>query len=393
MSDREFETYLKLLSSLLRLNPKQRQEIAAELRQHLEERVEDLRESGVSHSEAIAMALEEFGDVAGLAAEFSRIGKQKYRRWMMRIATVSVTAAFMVILLFVSQWPEGGRVALVPSSGGQEVEDPARVATTTDSVRDNSDPFGGAAAGNPFDANRPTPESERARQRSVAEKDQITRRRLEEPCNLEISGATINELVDRLNPELPFSALVDVKALEEEGIDGGSGDIKWQWPDHGIATMLELIGEPLGLTYMIRDGILVITTKTKAEDVLTTVVYDGHAFIMTDWNKGGVNMDFEDIDAALQSGQEDAAESSKGVVDLQDLLNRTSMDGQREMALRRQKLREVLIAMVEPLSWEVNGGPTGTTIAIMESKIIVRTTEYVQRRVAQMLETLAPKAK
>jgi len=46
MSDREFENYLALLSSLLRLDRKQRASIADELRAHLEDRLEELLACG-----------------------------------------------------------------------------------------------------------------------------------------------------------------------------------------------------------------------------------------------------------------------------------------------------------------------------------------------------------
>ena len=48
MSEREFEHYLSLLGSLLRLRGGQRAEIAEELRQHLDERLADLQAAGLS---------------------------------------------------------------------------------------------------------------------------------------------------------------------------------------------------------------------------------------------------------------------------------------------------------------------------------------------------------
>ena len=56
MSDREFENYLTLLAGLLRLDGKQRRAIADELRSHLEDRLEELLERGVSKDEAVQQA-------------------------------------------------------------------------------------------------------------------------------------------------------------------------------------------------------------------------------------------------------------------------------------------------------------------------------------------------
>ena len=69
MPEREFELYLSVLSRLLRLNPQQKDAIADELRDHLEERFEELVRSGVPRDDAIRQALDEFGDAAGLAVE------------------------------------------------------------------------------------------------------------------------------------------------------------------------------------------------------------------------------------------------------------------------------------------------------------------------------------
>ncbi len=73
MSEHEFDNYLKLLSGILKLSRHQAAEIAGELRAHLEERMADLMAEGKSREEAIALALEEFGDAAGLATGFVKL--------------------------------------------------------------------------------------------------------------------------------------------------------------------------------------------------------------------------------------------------------------------------------------------------------------------------------
>lgn len=87
MSEREFETYLTLLCRLLRLDAAQREVIARELRDHLEERLAELKARGVDREEAVRSALDEFGDAAGLAAEFSLIARNVRRRWLAPIPT------------------------------------------------------------------------------------------------------------------------------------------------------------------------------------------------------------------------------------------------------------------------------------------------------------------
>ena len=90
MSEREFENYLILVGRLLRLTPAQRDAVADELHDHLQERLEVLTARGVSRDDAVRIALEEFGDAAGLAGEFSEIVRGRKKRWMMRVTTGTI---------------------------------------------------------------------------------------------------------------------------------------------------------------------------------------------------------------------------------------------------------------------------------------------------------------
>jgi hypothetical protein len=106
MSEREFETYLTLLCRLLRLDADQREAIAGELRDHLEERLTELKSLGVAHDEAVRLALDEFGDAAGLASEFSSIARNMKRRRFMRITVGSTIAAAVAAMAAMALWPE-----------------------------------------------------------------------------------------------------------------------------------------------------------------------------------------------------------------------------------------------------------------------------------------------
>jgi hypothetical protein len=101
MKDREFENYLALLSGMLRLRRTQREGIAGELRDHLVEHVAHLEASGSSHEEAVRRALEEFGDAAALAANFSALVGMRRRRLVMRctIGTTVVMTGLVVAML------------------------------------------------------------------------------------------------------------------------------------------------------------------------------------------------------------------------------------------------------------------------------------------------------
>lgn len=119
MSDREFELYLSALSRLLRLTAGQREEIADELRDHLEERLAELTATGVPHDDAVRRALDEFGDAAGLAAHFTRLSKRRTRRLLMRWTLATVVTASMVAMLASAFWPQAPGVPAPPAVNAQ----------------------------------------------------------------------------------------------------------------------------------------------------------------------------------------------------------------------------------------------------------------------------------
>src|SRR5678815_2629018 len=80
MSQLEFDTYLSLLCRLLRIAPQQREQVAEEFRAHMEDRLEELLARGMERETAIKLALEEFGDAAGLAAQIASISQGRRKR-------------------------------------------------------------------------------------------------------------------------------------------------------------------------------------------------------------------------------------------------------------------------------------------------------------------------
>src|SRR5579859_2984330 len=106
MSEQEFELYLKLLSRCLNLTPGQREQIADELRDHLEQRLEELAQAGVPRDKAVVQALDEFGDAAVLAGNFASVARLKRRRFLMRLSLGSVGVLTAVLLIAFAFWPE-----------------------------------------------------------------------------------------------------------------------------------------------------------------------------------------------------------------------------------------------------------------------------------------------
>jgi RND family efflux transporter MFP subunit len=110
MSEQEFELYLKLLTRCLQLTPGQRDQIADELRDHLQERLEELVRAGLARDQAVVQALDEFGDASVLAAHFTTIARLRRRRLVVRLSLGSVAALTVVLFGALALWPDNAAV-------------------------------------------------------------------------------------------------------------------------------------------------------------------------------------------------------------------------------------------------------------------------------------------
>ncbi|MEX2175187.1 MAG: permease prefix domain 1-containing protein [Pirellulaceae bacterium] len=243
MSDQEFDNYLVLLTRLLRLGGKQQREIAGELRTHLEDRLDDLLARGVPRDEATRQALAEFGDAAGLAAEFVSLSRNRRRRWMMRLTTASVAATLLIAAGIVTFWPG--------SNAGPGV---AEVTA--------QDPFGGPPAGAPGGPGG-------RRQKPAA----TLREKLEQRIDAEFVEQPLNDVLAHLSDETGIQFLVKHKSLEEIGLDSIS-PVTMSLKQVRLSTLLELMLEPLDLVYVEKDDLLLVTTKEDAETTMEVRVYD-----------------------------------------------------------------------------------------------------------------------
>eukprot|EP00456_Euglypha_rotunda_P084442 TRINITY_DN847_c0_g1_i11.p1 TRINITY_DN847_c0_g1~~TRINITY_DN847_c0_g1_i11.p1 ORF type:complete len:655 (+),score=141.07 TRINITY_DN847_c0_g1_i11:1790-3754(+) len=123
MPEQEFEIYLTVLSRLLRLSPAQKAAISDELRDHLEQRLGDLMQTGVSREEAIRLAMEEFGDVTGLALDLTRVSRTPVKTLVVR-STVAASVAAVGIVFWVSLFAPEHRIA-APSTVQAQQDKPA----------------------------------------------------------------------------------------------------------------------------------------------------------------------------------------------------------------------------------------------------------------------------
>lgn len=240
MSEPEFEAYLALLAKFLRLTRGQRAEIAAELRDHLEERLAELQAQGQPRDAAIRLALDELGDAAVLAVEFTLPRQARRRRQLMRYSLLSATAIVATFVMAAFYWPISrpdaptvarAQVQQIPAAGLQAA-------------------LAQAAAKTPDDLRR-----------RIEEK--LSSREFE----LNFAQASLDEVAAYFSSEdvLDLDVILDQKFLAEIGIDPASElvSLKVRRGALSARSALEMILNQVGgrdLAFAIRDGVIVVTS-------------------------------------------------------------------------------------------------------------------------------------
>jgi hypothetical protein len=253
MSDHEFDTYLALLTSLLRLDGKQRGRIADELRSHLEDRLEELTERGLPREEAIGQALVEFGDAAGLAAEFRSLSWNRKRRWIMRVTTFSAAATLLIAAGIITFWPG--------TNAGPGI---AQVAAQNEEAKaDKSE-------------DKPAEKEANDSQKITLEE------KLNQRIDVEFVELPLKDVFDFLQSNTGIQFYVNAKRLEEAGVSTDS-PVTSTFRQIKLSTWLDIALDELELTYLERDDIVVITTPEDAETKLIIRVYDCRDLLSMPW--------------------------------------------------------------------------------------------------------------
>jgi hypothetical protein len=251
MPEKEFDLYLSLLSRLLRLSPEQKAQIDSELRDHLEARFEELVKKGVPRDEAIQWALDEFGDAAGLAQEFTKLSRRNIRRWIMR-CTVATAAMGAVVLLVVNAFlPEHRAVPVAQNVVAQENEP----AATPDAVAAPAESEGDVVRIDPAE---------------------FLPAQLAHPIDLELVDVPLNEAVKLISERIGAPVFLDRSSLQEFGITDDlpireSADAE---PAYVVLDRMRRSVSGQALVWYWEDDILHFTTEDVEQEVMVTFSYN-----------------------------------------------------------------------------------------------------------------------
>lgn len=115
---------------------------------------------------------------------------------------------------------------------------------------------------------------------------------LKQPAKLEFVDKPLGEITAALEKQFGFTVRLDSWALTADG-KGPESKLTLRWLDGELRNALALLLEQHGLTYLVRDEALVVTTKTASETVNRTVLYQIHDLIAHDGGLIGRRADFE----------------------------------------------------------------------------------------------------
>ncbi|MDP1561100.1 MAG: hypothetical protein Q8M16_06860 [Pirellulaceae bacterium] len=212
-----------------------------------------------------------------------------------------------------------------------------------------------------------------------------TRRLLEELDSLPLDKVKLNDVENLLNEQLPYGCIVDRKSLEEEGIDAALVICHWSLANASLGTMLEMVLDNADLTYRIQDGILVITTNVSAQNHLELAVYDAKelfdSVVVVEPHM------VEDVVVRQLLNQRLIGEPIGDLDAVRVVLDKyVDKFGPRADELRYNRVCGLIESLVDPDSWENNGGTA--SLSSVGKRLIVRNTERTHRKIRKLLDDI-----
>jgi hypothetical protein len=365
MSDHEFENYLTLIGRLLRLSSSQREAIGEELRDHFESRLAELVESGLSHHEAVRLALEEFGDAAGLAAQFSEVSQTRKRRLVMRCTVGSVAALAAAIVIAMASWPEQQAGLVMERAGAQ------------------------------------TAEKQKEEKPAIPARDEAfaeTERKLNGYFQAEFVETPLSDVLSFVREHFKIQFFLDSKVLSDAGIDPSRLPITTSFSRVRGAKFLELVLKQQGMGYLIdNDGFVCITTTDELASRMILRIYDCRNILASasppNAPSGGENAKpvfGDDTKVDVNKGENHTAISPQVRFHLvQDGGSDGSSSKSAVPWTSADKLINVITGTIATQTWSDEGGPG--EIEEYGGLLVISQTQEVHEQIANLLNQLREK--
>lgn len=169
---------------------------------------------------------------------------------------------------------------------------------------------------------------------------------LDGPAEFDLADVPLSDLVAMLGERYGIQAVLDRRALEDAGM-GSDTPLTRHASFNSLRSALRLMLGELDLTYVIRDEVLVITTKTEAENMMVVKVYP-----------------------------------------VFDLVVRSGEGGGERSALDYRELIQLIQSTAAPDTWQDVGGPGATESFANFGALVISQTTEVHEEIAQHLRAL-----
>jgi hypothetical protein len=376
MPEHDFELYLSLLSRFLRLKPAQRDEIADELRDHLEERLHELSARGVARDEAIKAALDEFGDAAELAHHFTHVAHIRRRRQIMRytFGTVGVLAASLFVAT--AFWPESPQA-------------PAPVRAVAQ------------GPGRPREAVKPGGIS-------VAEEDNgtsaVEAKLAKTVGTIEFIDLPISDALEYLSEKIDVDILIDSAEAES----ASAVNLKVKRARLSARVALELVLEPLGFGYTIRDGLIKVTTAAQANQIQ---VYNVRDLVQPSGDSGAGMMGAGPMSGSAPGMARGGTMAGMMMRGMPSMMGPKGASGAAPgpaagapgmmggmggglgglIVRHTESLAEVIATTIDPDSWDSQGG--NGSVVQYHDLLVVKNSQTVHGKIKALLEMMRASAR
>ncbi len=208
---------------------------------------------------------------------------------------------------------------------------------------------------------------------------------LDQPTEFDFQERPLGEVMDYFKQQHELRIVLDNRALSDEGLDADT-PVTQTLKNIRLWSALRLLLEQLDLTYVVRDGYLLITTKTEAENKLRIKVYPVEDLVTLD-------SDFRPAPLASDGADNSPSRS--------DMLPRPTIGefgggmGLRGFGLNRlddegnySGLIDLITTTIAPTTWDEVGGPGSITADPRSRSIAVSQTDEVHDQIVVLLAAL-----
>jgi hypothetical protein len=144
----------------------------------------------------------------------------------------------------------------------------------TVAIRTADDPFGSTGNSATPAATAGAPNDSGASQPGMSHSVEAIKRALKEQVTLNLGRVSLKEALDYIGDKFKIEVQLDGNAIRDVAIDPTATPVDLTIKNVALRSALDLTLSPFNLTYVIKDEVLLVTSKDKAATMLETRLYD-----------------------------------------------------------------------------------------------------------------------